>query len=89
MISSNTLHGYNSAEQDQLQRDDTQHNLRQGLGAGAIVSPGDRTDAASRLDQGSYADGSSAWLDRSPDGQVINQASTPDQAAGLHASQDD
>jgi len=74
-MSSYSSRNVNPAEQAQLERDATQHYLRQGLGAGELVAPGGQTaETADRANQGASADGHTAWLDQSPNGEAVHQA---------------
>jgi hypothetical protein len=75
----------NQATRDQLQRDDIQ-SWQHRAPLGVVVSPGDDGHGQSqaqlsRVDQGAFAPGTSAWLEASPAGQVIGQAASTDQSA--------
>ncbi len=77
----------NLATQNELERDASQSALHRGP-LGVVIARGDATDTASRVEQSASADGSKAWLYRSPAGQVIGPSATT-QAADLNAARDD
>lgn len=85
-MSSHGNRNLNPAEQAQLERDATQDYLRQSLGAGELVAPGGQTaETADRADQGAFADGHTAWLNQSPNGEAVHQAAAaPGDANASH-----